>query len=133
MSSSTTQPTERGDKDSEDVEGVEGGPDDKSVVAFVASRKTRRGGKDATALLRGSLNKVGGRAAKGTASGWMWTQSVALLYEVPGGCREGWSWPPLGGSPAACRGVVLRTPKVVVGLAGRQGCLPRQAAALCPS
>ena len=71
MSSSTTQPTERGDKDSEDVEGVEGGPDDKSVVAFVASRKTRRGGKDATALLRGSLSKVVGRAAGGTASGWM--------------------------------------------------------------
>ena len=71
MSSSTTQPTERGNKDSEDVEGVGGGPDDKSVVAFVASRKTRRRGKDATALLRGSLNKVVGRAAKGTASGWM--------------------------------------------------------------
>ena len=71
MSSSTTQPSERGDQDSEDVEGVEGGPDDKSVVAFVAPRKTRRGGKDATALLRGSLSKVVGRAAGGTASGWM--------------------------------------------------------------
>ena len=71
MSSSARQPTERGDKDSEDVEGGEGGPADKSAFAFVASRKTRRGGKDATALLRGSLNKVGGRAAGGTASGWM--------------------------------------------------------------
>ena len=43
------------------------------------------------------------------------------------------SWPPPGGSPAACRGVVLRTPKVVVGLAGRRGRLPRQAGALWPS
>ena len=77
MSSSTAQPTEREDKDSEDVERGEGGPDDRSAVAFVASRKTRRGGKEATALLRGSLDKVVGRAAGGTASGWMWTQSEA--------------------------------------------------------
>ena len=77
MSSSTAQPTEREDKDSENVERGEGGPDDRSAVAFVASRKTRRGGKEATALLRGSLDKVVGRAAGGTASGWMWTQSEA--------------------------------------------------------
>ena len=77
MSSSTAQPTEPGDKDAEDVERGGGGPDDRSAVASVASRKTRRGGKDATALLRGSLDKVVGRAAGGTASGWMWTQSEA--------------------------------------------------------
>ena len=77
MSSSTAQPTEPGDKDAEDVERGGGGPDDRSAVASVASRKTRRGGKEATALLRGSLDKVVGRAAGGTASGWMWTQSEA--------------------------------------------------------
>ena len=58
VSSPTAQPTEREDKDSENVERGEGGPDDRGAVAFVASRKTRRGGKEATALLRGSLDKT---------------------------------------------------------------------------